>query len=258
MRSVGKVSVIMPAYNAAEFLEQSVFSVLSQSYKDWELIIVDDHSTDATLKIANKAAQTDERIRILQNTKNEGAAISRNKAIKAASGRFMAFLDADDLWKPEKLEIQLQKMKDEDLAACFSSYEYVDKKSNKLGKGIRALPVLDFQKLEKANYVGNLTGMYDAEKLGKIYCPDLLKRQDWGLWLLVIRAAGSMKGIQRPLAYYRLGNHSISSNKLEMLRYNYLVYRKVLEYDGIKSVFKMLRFLYEQFFVKSRQNFRTV
>ncbi len=116
-----------------------------------------------------------------------------------------------------------------------------------------ALPQLDFQKLLKANYVGNLTGIYDSDKVGKIFCPDIAKRQDWALWLQVIRKGGPLVGIQQSLAKYRVRKNSISNNKLEMLRYNFRVYHRVLGYGSFHSYWRMLIFLQEQLFVKSKQ-----
>ncbi|GAA4310029.1 glycosyltransferase family 2 protein [Pontixanthobacter gangjinensis] len=253
MMNNGLVSVIMPAYNSEAFIAEAIRSVIQQTYPDWELLIIDDASTDATKKIIRKLYQDDNRIRLLENSENRGTHYTRNKGIKAAQGDFIAFLDADDLWKPEKLKKQLELLSKENLAACFSSYELMAEDASLLNKKIEALPELTYDKLLKANYVGNLTGVYDQRKLGKIYCPDISKRQDWALWLNVIEKGGPMKGIREPLAIYRLRKNSISTNKLEMLRYNFNIYHKILGYDLLSSTWKMLIFLNEQFFVKSRQ-----
>ena len=253
MKSNGLVSVIMPAYNSEAFIAESIRSVIQQTYQDWELLIIDDASTDDTRKIIGKLYQEDNRIRLLENSANRGTHHTRNKGIKAAQGDFIAFLDADDLWKPEKLQKQLEVLSQENYSACFSSYELISEDGAKLQKKIEALPELEYQKLLKANYVGNLTGIYNARVLGKIYCPEISKRQDWALWLKVIEKGGPMKGIQESLAIYRIRKNSISTNKLEMLRYNFNVYHKILGYNFLNSSWKMLVFLNEQFFVKSRQ-----
>ena len=249
----GLVSVIMPAYNAETFIADSIRSVINQTYQHWELLIIDDHSTDATRKIIRKFYEEDSRIRLLENSSNFGTHHTRNKGIKAAQGEFIAFLDADDLWKPEKLAKQLKKLSSKNLSACFSSYDLISEDGQNLHKKVQALPVLHYEKLLKANYVGNLTGIYNAKVLGKIYCPEIAKRQDWALWLEVIRQGGPMDGIQESLAFYRNRKDSISTNKLEMLRYNFKVYHEVLGYDLFSSLWKMLIFLNEQFFVKSKQ-----
>ncbi|MCM4155020.1 glycosyltransferase family 2 protein [Gramella sp. AN32] len=251
MQEYGLVSVIMPAYNAETFIAEAIQSVIDQSYSNWELIIVNDASTDATEKVIS--AFFDDRISMISLKQNQGTHISRNKAIQSASGNFIAFLDADDLWKREKLQKQLAFMDENSASACFSSYELIDEQGIELNKKIEAFPVLEFQKLLKANYVGNLTGIYSVEKLGKIAVPDLRKRQDWGLWLEVVKKGGAMLGINESLAYYRVRKGSISSKKLPMLKYNFNIYHKVLKFNKIRSLYYMLIFLKEQLLVKPKQ-----
>lgn len=255
MEGSNLVSVIMPAYNSAEFIEDAIRSVQNQTYPNWELLIVDDASTDSTPQIIQEFSKSDSRIKILQNELNLGAGKSRNKAIKAALGDFIAFLDSDDLWKPEKLQVQLKFMQKDKLAVSYSSYELMSHNGTKLQKYIKALPVLNYQKLLKSNYLGNLTGMYDIRKLGKVYGPEIKKRQDWGLWLEAVKDTPA-KGIEKPLAIYRIRKDSISSNKLEMLRYNFKIYNEVLGFGFVESLFLMLNFLREHFFVKNRQEKR--
>ena len=246
------VSVIMPAYNSAAFIAESIQSVIQQTYSNWELIIVDDASTDTTRKIIASHSISEPRIRSFYNSSNRGTHYSRNKAIEAAQGEFISFLDADDLWKPEKLEKQLKVLSKENVAACFSSYDLISENGKPLNRKIEALPVVTYDRLLKANYIGNLTGIYNANLLGKIYCPDIRKRQDWALWLKVIEEGGPMEGIPESLAIYRIRNNSISTNKLEMLKYNYKVYR-ILGYGVLGSMVKMSVFLNEQFRVKNKQ-----
>ncbi|TRO67361.1 glycosyltransferase family 2 protein [Christiangramia sabulilitoris] len=253
MEDQGLVSVIMPAYNSEAFIAESIQSVLDQTYSNWELLIIDDASTDSTPSIIQEFLGKDYRIRFLKNSTNRGTHHTRNKGIKAAQGDFIAFLDADDLWKPEKLKTQLNFLSEHDLNACYSSYELISENGERINKKVMALPVLSYAKLLKANYVGNLTGIYNSKMLGKIYSPQISKRQDWALWLEVIKKGGSMQGIQEALAVYRIRKNSISRNKLEMLRYNYRVYHDILGYNRYESLWKMLVFLNEQFFVKSKQ-----
>lgn len=253
MKDYGLVSVIMPAYNSEAFISEAIRSVIDQTYPNWELFVIDDASSDSTLKIIQDYSGKDDRIHILKNSSNKGTHKTRNKGIEAANGDFMAFLDADDQWKPEKLQKQLEIISREDIAACFSSYDLISENGKSLNKKVEALPVLTYEKLLKANYVGNLTGIYNVKVLGKIYCPEIRKRQDWALWLKVIEEGGPMEGIKDSLAIYRIRKNSISNNKFEMLKYNFLVYNQVLGYGFIGSFWKMLVFLNEQFFVKSRQ-----
>lgn len=253
MKDHGLVSVIMPAYNAEAFIAEAIRSVIQQTYQNWELLVIDDASTDSTLKIIQKYSEKDKRIKIFKNSDNQGTHKARNKGIKAAEGDFIAFLDADDQWKPEKLLKQLEILSSDNISACFSSYDLISENGQFLEKRVEALPVLTYEKLLKANYVGNLTGIYSVKDLGKIYCPNIRKRQDWALWLKVIEEGGPMEGIQDSLAIYRVRKNSISTNKLEMLSYNFRVYNEVLGYGFLKSSLRMVIFLNEQFFVKSRQ-----
>ena len=171
-----------------------------------------------------------------------------------ATGDYIAFLDADDLWKPDKLEKQLAFMKAQKCDVCFSSYELINEKGELLNKKVKALNMLSYNKLLKSNYVGNLTGLYNVQALGKITSPNLRKRQDWVLWLETIKKSGKpAKGMQESLACYRVRDNSMSSNKFNLLKHNYLVYRKGLGFSTLKSGYYMLIFLREHFFVKSKQ-----
>ena len=253
MKDHGLVSVIMPAYNSEAFISEAIRSVIQQTYQNWELLVIDDASSDSTLKLIQKYSENDNRIKVFKNSANLGTHKARNRGIKAAEGDFIAFLDADDQWKPEKLVKQLEILSSDNISACFSSYDLISENGQPLGKRMEALPVLSYEKLLKANYVGNLTGIYSVKDLGKIYCPDIRKRQDWALWLKVIEEGGPMEGILDSLAIYRVRKNSISTNKLEMLSYNFRVYKDVLGYGFLRSSLKMIIFLNEQFFVKSRQ-----
>ncbi|WP_373057247.1 glycosyltransferase family 2 protein [Zunongwangia sp. H14] len=253
MKQSALVSIIMPAYNAAQFIMKAIASVQKQTYTNWELLIIDDNSKDFTVANIKKQAREDSRIKIFRNSTNRGAGYSRNKGIKAAEGDFIAFLDADDLWKPEKLEKQLEFMISNDVAVCFTSYELIYENGQKKHEVVQALPFLTYQKLLKANYVGNLTGIYKAAKIGKIYAPQIRKRQDWALWLSAVKKAGIAKGMLESLAFYRVRRNSVSGNKLEMLTYNFNIYYKFLDLSFWKSLKCMLIFLREQIIIKKRQ-----
>jgi len=248
------VSIITPMYNSEAFISEMIHSVINQTHKNWELLLIDDHSTDKTIKIATSFSNRYSNIKLFTNEINQGAANSRNKGIIESKGDFIAFLDADDLWKSEKLERQLKKMKDENCDVCFSSYELINEQGKQLNKMVKALPFLTYNKQLKSNYIGNLTGVYKSKTLGKITTANLRKRQDWLLWLEAIKKSGKPAvGIQEPLAYYRVRSNSVSSNKLNLLKYNFWVYRKGLRFSVIKSICYFVIFLFEQFFVKSKQ-----
>ncbi len=240
-------------FNSEAFISETINSVINQTYKNWELLLIDDCSTDNTIDIVEQIIAKHPNIKLIKNETNSGAAISRNKGIEASQGNYIAFLDGDDLWKPEKLAKQLAFMQAENCDVCFCSYEQIDEGGKPLNKLIKALPELTFTKYLKSNYIGNLTGVYNAEVLGKIKAPNLRKRQDWLLWLSAIKKSGKpAKSIPESLAYYRVRKDSMSANKINLLKYNYLVYRKGLGFSVLKSVYYMLIFLKEHFFVKSK------
>jgi len=247
------VSIITPMYNSEKFILKTINSVVNQTYSNWELLLIDDGSTDNTIQIVEDFKQKYTNIKLFQNPTNLGAAKSRNKGILEAKGDYIAFLDADDLWKPIKLDLQIQFMQTHNCDVSFSSYEQIDENGKPLHKLVQAIPKLTYNKYLKTNYIGNLTGMYNAKTLGKITSPDLRKRQDWLLWLAAIKKSSKPAlGIQESLAYYRVRQNSISSNKIELLKYNYLVYKKGLGFSTIKSLYRMVIFLWEHFMVKSK------
>jgi len=247
------VSVVTPVYNAALFLEKTIQSVLNQTYPHWELLLIDDCSTDTSFEIAKGYSEKDSRIKSYQLSENQGAGIARNLGIKEASGSYIAFLDADDLWFPEKLQKQVDFMINNHCNICYSSYQLMNEDGSLQSEIVEALPNLTYKKLLKSNYIGNLTGIYNVEVLGKIYAPTIRKRQDWALWLTALKIEKKAMGIKEPLAYYRLRKDSISKNKTALLKYNYAVYNKVLGFNPIMSLCMMTVFLWEHFFVKSKQ-----
>lgn len=249
------VSIIIPTYNSLETIKESLDSVLSQSYRPLEIITIDDCSVDGSYAFAKAYASksTSQQVTFisLKNTTNSGAGITRNKGIEAATGTYIAFLDADDLWKPHKLECQIRTMIEENATFCYGAYEIFTSYAHQPKFIHKVFEKLTFKKLLKANYLGNLTGIYNAQELGKFYMPPLRKRQDWAMWLDVMKKADFAIGIQEPIASYRLGE-GLSSNKIDLIKYNYAIYRSHLGYSFFKSTWFMLRFFYEQFFVKNR------
>ncbi|MCA0131306.1 glycosyltransferase family 2 protein [Winogradskyella alexanderae] len=247
------VSIITPIYNKASVVNQTIESVLNQSYQNWELLLINDASLDNSKSIIKPFIDQDSRIKYFEFTKNKGAAEARNYGTKMAKGDYIAFLDADDLWHKNKLKIQLVKMTEETIDVCFGSYEMINAKSEPINIKVNALPILHYKKLLKANYIGNLTGIYNCKKLGKIYTKDLKKRQDWLLWIEALkRSTKPAKGITETIAYYRKIEGSLSANKYKLIQHNYNVYRKGLGFSIVKSCAYLLLFFYEHFFVKSK------
>ncbi|WMI66620.1 glycosyltransferase family 2 protein [Aestuariibaculum sp. YM273] len=249
----GLVSIITPSYNSAKFISETIESVQSQTYTNWELIIVNDASSDNTIELLREYIHKDSRIKLLQLKTNSGPAIARNKGIDEAKGDYIAFLDADDIWKPNKLEKQISFMQVENCDVCFSDYDLINDQGVHLNKRIKALPKVSYNTLLKSNYIGNLTGIYNAEVLGKIKSPNLRKRQDWLLWINAVKSSGKDAiGINESLAYYRVHKNSMSFNKFHLLKHNFLVYKKGLGFSVFKSCKYMILFLFEHFFVKSK------
>ncbi|NNN45451.1 MULTISPECIES: glycosyltransferase family 2 protein [unclassified Vibrio] len=230
------VSIITPSYNCANYIFETISSVLSQTYSEWEMIIVDDCSTDNSVSVIKSHIEKDSRIKLIQLNENSGAAIARNTAIEAAQGRYIAFLDSDDLWEPEKLATQISFMQKNDIAFSFSAYHKVDEQGVNIGK-VDVPEKVTYQKLLKCCVIGCLTAIYDTQKLGKVYMPLIRKRQDFGLWLRILKKCDSAYGLNIPLAKYRIRKDSISSNKLKAAQYNWKLYREVEKLSLFKSVY---------------------
>ena len=237
------VSVIMPAYNCAAYIEEAIQSVLAQSYSYWELLVVDDCSSDQTVALVQRLQQQDTRIRLLQNTTNLGGAGARNRAIEQAKGRYIAFLDADDFWLPTKLEIQIKAMQQHHYAFMFSAYRLVGEQGECLGH-VDVPRRVDYAMLLKHNYIGCLTAIYDTGQLGKIFMPVVRKRQDFALWLQVLKRADAAYGINEPLACYRIRAGSLSGNKKDAFSYYWKVLREVEGLSWLRSAYSIGWYLF--------------
>ena len=246
------VSIITPSYNSEKYIVETIESVIHQTYKNWELIIVDDCSSDATATIVKNFVDEDSRIHFLQLSKNSGAGIARQTALNHANGKYIAFLDADDIWKPEKLEKQVGFLKRENLVFTFSFYECIDEDSNALHRLVKAPNPLSYRQLFFCNYVGNLTGIYDSDFFGKIPISSIRKRQDWMVWLTILKKIKVAKPVPESLAYYRIRKDSLSTSKIKLLKHNYTVYRKFHRFNILTSLICMIFFLYTQLLVKPK------
>jgi teichuronic acid biosynthesis glycosyltransferase TuaG len=242
------VSIITPMYNSEKFINSTIESVLIQTYSNWEMIIVDDCSTDNSVKIVEDFIKKDKRIKLIKLTKRSGPAIARNTAIREAQGRFIAFLDSDDLWKPLKLEKQIKFMLENGIAFSFTAYDIIDD-SNKLISTVKVPEKVSFKDLLKDNPIGCLTAIYDTFKVGKIFMPIIEKRQDYGLWLKILQKVKYAYGLQESLAIYRIRRNSISRNKLKLIKYNYKVLREVAGLSLAKAnmylIIQILKKLYK-------------
>lgn len=221
-----EVSIITPAYNAAKFIIGTIDSVVSQSFQDWELLIVDDASTDGTADLVREKYAADTRVKVIALAENSGAAVARNTAIEAAQGRFIAFIDSDDLWLPEKLELQVAWMIERNCSFSFTAYERILPSGEMVGK-VGVPKKTTYAQMLKTSVIGCSTAMYDTRHFGKVYMPLIRMRQDFGLWLSLLRRVDHAEGIGRVLVRYKLRPGSVSSNKRNAARYTWRVYREV-------------------------------
>lgn len=231
-----KVSIITPVYNAAEFLPDCLNSTLNQRFSDFEHILIDDLSTDGSRDIIQQYADTDARVKVLGLKGNSGAGVARNAGIEMARGQYIAFLDADDLWHPEKLERQLEFMKHTGASLSFTAYEHIDASGRPTGRVTRVPATLSYSKALYYNRIGCLTAMYDSRALGKQYMPSLRKRQDYALWLKILKMTEG-HGLNEVLACYRNTPGSVSSGKLDLIRYQWQLYFEEEKLGVLKSAF---------------------
>lgn len=232
-----EVSVIMPSYNSEQFLVETIDSVINQTFKEWELIIIDDFSPDNSNKIIGEYMEQSEKIKLISLKSNSGPAIARNRGIQEAKGRYIAFLDSDDLWHPDKLTKQISFMQELDIALSYTSYYRIKETSGKIIYQFYVPEKVDYSELLKQNIIGCLTAIYDTKKIGKVYMPDIDKRQDFGLWLNILKKVPYAYGMIEPLASYRVRTSSVSSNKILASKYNWKLYREVEKLPLYKAIY---------------------
>lgn len=222
------VSVIMPVYNAARFLEAAISSVLSQTMEDWELLAIDDGSSDNSCQIAEAFAQKDPRIRFLPNPRNMGVSATRNRGIEAARGTYIAFLDSDDVWHPEKLQVQLETMEKTGAGICYTSYAIVDEDGKKSRENYLVPAQVDFDGLLKENVMGCSTVMLRAELLEQERFGETYYHEDYVLWLNLLRKKVPACGCTQVLTDWRLIANSRSFNKFRSAKFRWKIYRDYL------------------------------
>jgi teichuronic acid biosynthesis glycosyltransferase TuaG len=237
-----KVSIIMPAYNAEQYIEESILSVLNQTYKNFELIIVNDFSNDNTLGIINKYKLIDKRILLINNSENLGVVISRNKAIDLATGSYLAFLDSDDIWLPLKLDKQITFMIENNYYFTYSQYEMFKDYDIKYKKVVKVPNSLNYRQALHWTIIGCLTVIYNVEKIGKFKMPKLKHGEDSFTWLAILKKGIVAYGIQETLARYRKLRKSRSSNKLNSVKFQFQNYHNYLKFNLLKSIWLTINY----------------
>jgi teichuronic acid biosynthesis glycosyltransferase TuaG len=231
------VSVITPLYNKVNFIEACIESVLLQTHVNWEMIIIDDRSSDGSYEKVLKFASKDKRIKVYQLENNSGAGLARNYAIDKSVGSFVAFLDSDDIWHPDKLKIQLEIMINCKAVFSHTSYGYILKNglySSKIFKVSRE--PIGYKDLLKRTEISCLTAMYDVRILGKIYMPNISRKQDYALWLSILSQGHTSLPINLVLAWYRQVDGSNSSNKISLISKHYFFLRRTQNLSVLDSV----------------------
>lgn len=236
------VSIITPCYNGSRFISQTINSVISQSYQKWEMIVIDDGSTDNSAEIVREFCAHEPRVRLICQA-NGGSANARNHGIREAQGQYIALLDADDLWKTDFLSEQIAFMKEKDTLCVYSSYERIDVNSKECLSPLICKPSITYKDMLVRNYVGCLTGLYDCSKNGKIYLHEELKsiRDDYAYWLDVVKISGIAYGNQKVLAKYRVLQNSTTGKKKKLIKAQYKFYRNYLKLNPFISFANTIR-----------------
>jgi glycosyltransferase involved in cell wall biosynthesis len=236
------VSIITPMYNAEKVIEENINSVLKQTYNTWEQIIIDDCSTDKSSLIAKEYSKKYSNIRYIRLNVNKGVSKARNIGIKAANGRYIAFLDSDDFWKTKKLEKQLEFMKNNNSIFTFTAYNIIDQKYNQIKKKINVPLEVNYYKLLKGNVIACSTVIIDRNKILDLKMPDE-KHEDFLTWLSILKNNNNALGINEVLTTYRKMEDSISSNKINSAKWTWNIYRNLENLSFLKSVYYFLNYI---------------
>jgi len=233
-----EVSIITPNYNTERFVGATIESVLAQTYGNWEMIIVDDASTDASVDIIREYTNRDERIRLIVLDKNQGQGHARNVATDEAKGRWLAFLDSDDLWHPQKLERHLGFARKSKAVFTHTSYGFIDEEGQKVLEDfhVSKYPV-GYRDLLKRTEISCLTAMYKASEIGKFYMPDLRRKQDYKLWLDILKKGYVSHPLDEILAWYRQRSGSTTSAKTDLVFEHYKFLRQQEKLSPIQALY---------------------
>lgn len=239
----GLVSIVMPSYNCSAYIIETVHTVIAQTYNNWELIIVDDCSTDDTIQIIEKFVQMDRRIRYIELEKNSGAAIARNTGIAASKGEYIAFLDSDDLWMEDKLQKQVAFMKKKGCAFSFTSYSLIDENGNAKNKMVLVPEKMDYNRVLYDTPIFTSTVMYDKNIIPNLEMPIMKRGQDVATWLKILKMVDYAYGIKENLAIYRIRDNSLSTGIGTKLKRRWRIYRECEQIGLLKSCWLYIKYL---------------
>ena len=238
------VSIIMPMYNSANYIIESIESVIKQTYINWELLLIDDKSIDNTLQIIKQYDKKDDRIKIIRLDKNYGPSVARNEGLANMVGQYVAFLDSDDKWLPNKLENQVKFMLKNDYKFSYSAYQKIDSNGNFLRKYYLLKNKINYIEILKTNHIVCSSVIIDVALLENKKMKNISKRQDYILWLSILKEGYIAHGINEVLIEYRVHAKSISKNKLKMAVYQWYVYRKIEKISYLYSIYNMIFYIY--------------
>ena len=231
------VSIITPVYNATRFIKDTAKSVFNQSYSNWEWILVDDCSKDNSWILLSELSKNDKRVKIYRNKINLKSGKTRNLAIKKAKGRFIAFLDSDDLWHPEKLNTQIPFMLNNQYYFSHTSYGYINEDGKRIKSIFHVREEVDYYHLLKRTEISCLTAIYDAEIIGKFYMSEHARKQDYALWLSILKSGTKSYGIDKELAFYRQVKNSATSNKYKLILKHITFLKETQKFSTIKALY---------------------
>lgn len=243
----GLVSIITPTYNSEKFITETIQSVQNQTYQNWEMLIVDDYSSDKTVEMVQSFMDDDSRIHLIRLSKNSGASKARNEAIKNVQGDYMTFLDADDIWFPDFIQNSINTIEKTQIPFVFSSYRRSNENLEFVYSDFIVPQKVTYTDILKTNSISCLTAFLDVKKLGVKQMPDIRKRQDMGLWLKYLKEIPYAYGIKEPQAIYRIRENSLSRNKKALLKYQWQFYREVEKLSIIQSVYYMVNWMVRGF-----------
>lgn len=241
MKDKELISVITPMYNSEKYIGKTIQSVLNQTYKNLELIIIDDKSTDDSISIVKQF--NDPRIKLIQLSENAGVAAARNRGIDEALGKYIAFVDADDVWESNKLELQMNCLKDSEADFCYTGYRIIDATGNIVKNRVSIPSMTNYSKLLSTNVIACSTVLLKKEKLSSLRFRKI-KHEDYVLWLELAKSNLKMLGIDQPLMNYRKHTSSISSNKLKSATWVWNIYRNVEHLNLVSSCYHFIQYAF--------------